>query len=117
MDAQRLQDNIYISTIHFLQERMFTLQLLPSPEDHQKSKNKGQKLTKEQKAMRDALVNEIAVLEEQKEQVQSFLMEAMSRRRFDDAQMLKESVDELLLEISMKRKELELYFDGQTWYK
>jgi len=51
------------------------------------------------------LEDEIMVLQEQSKQVEAYLVDATSRRRFEDAQMLKESLDELTLELSRKRDE------------
>ena len=93
---QKLQDNIYFSIIQFLQQHMFTLQLLP---DGNNNKDKNQ-------IEIETLENEILVLQEQKNQVEKFLLDATAKRRFEDAQMLKESLDELILEIHLKKQQL-----------
>ncbi len=82
---------------------MFTLQLLPHPTTTSDQKQK----TVEQQFLKDNLIKELLVLEEQSQQVEHFLVEAISRRKFEDAQMLKESYEELLEEISRKKVELQ----------
>jgi hypothetical protein len=101
--AQRLQDNIYFSIIQFLQNHMFTLQLLPNLEPP--SPLGKQSFTASEKETMKDLEDEIMVLQEQSKQVEAYLVDATSRRRFEDAQMLKESLDELTLELSRKRDE------------
>lgn len=86
---------------------MFTLQLLPSP--HQNDTTKSRILSSQDQASVQSLKKELSVLIEQSKQVEAYLVEATNRRRFEDAQMLKESLDEIGLEISRMQKELEGY--------
>ena len=88
---------------------MFTLQLLPSLTAEVRADGTVIKRpsTLEEKIACERIMKEISVLEEQYEQVRVFLVDATSRRRFEDAQMLKDSLDELAFEITLKRKELE----------
>ena len=85
---------------------MFTLQLLPTPGQHSNEALKNKVFTREEKLTIETLQREILVLQEQSKQVEGFLVEATSRRRFEDAQMLKESLDELTMEIARQRQEL-----------
>ncbi len=86
---------------------MFTLQLLPLPKAPGDAPVENRKtFTKDEKQAIHGIQKELQVLQEQSKQVEVYLVEATSRRRFEDAQMLKESLDELAMEISRKRKEL-----------
>lgn len=99
--TRRLEDNIYFATIQFLQAHMFTLQLLPVPKQSDISNSTVQ-------ASVVSLKKELAVLIEQSKQVETYLLEATTKRKFEDAQMLKESLDEIGIEISRMQKELEV---------
>lgn len=104
--TRKLEDNIYFSTIQFLQTHMFTLQLLPSPKQKD---TKSRVRSAQDQASVQSLKKELDVLIEQSKQVETYLVEATSRRKFEDAQMLKESLDEIGIEISRMQKELEGY--------
>lgn len=109
--TRKLEDNIYFATIQFLQTHMFTLQLLPSPK--QTSSTKSRVLSAQDQASVNGLKKELEVLIEQSKQVEAYLVEATSRRKFEDAQMLKESLDEIGIEISRMQKELGGYLENQ----
>ena len=86
---------------------MFTLQLLPSPKVPGDASLENRKIfTTQEKLVIQGIQKELEVLQEQSKQVEVYLVEATSRRRFEDAQMLKESLDELAMEMSRKRQEL-----------
>jgi hypothetical protein len=108
--TRKLEDNIYFSTIQFLQTHMFTLQLLPSPK--QEDNTKSRVLSAQDQASVQSLKKELEVLIEQSKQVEAYLVEATSRRKFEDAQMLKESLDEIGIEISRMQQELARYIQN-----
>ncbi|TPX72131.1 hypothetical protein SpCBS45565_g00526 [Spizellomyces sp. 'palustris'] len=93
--VQRLHHNISLSVIQYLQSHMFTLQLMP------KVNKKGA----ESPAIASIIIDpELEVLEQQYKQVEVFLQDSLKRRRFEDANALKESLQELGREIEARKR-------------
>ncbi|KND00886.1 uncharacterized protein SPPG_09166 [Spizellomyces punctatus DAOM BR117] len=93
--VQRLHHNITLSVIQYLQSHMFTLQLMP------KVNKKGV----ESPAIASITIDpELEVLEQQYKQVEGFLQDSLKRRRFEDANALKESLQELGREIEARKR-------------
>ena len=107
--VRKLEDNVYFATIQFLQAHMFTLQLLPTPKK-QGENSKSRVLSEQEKLSVQSLKRELSVLIDQSKQVEAYLVEATSKRKFEDAQMLKESLDEIGIEITRMKQELDGYF-------
>ena len=108
-----LADNIYFSTIQFLQLHLFTLQLLPSPKKIS-YQSKSLVMSAQDQMSIERLRKEMNALMEQRFQLEKSLVETTSKRKFEDAQMLKESLDEIITEIVRKKRELEEYGENDS---
>ncbi|KAJ3187860.1 carboxypeptidase Y-deficient [Gaertneriomyces sp. JEL0708] len=103
-DTQRLQRNVSLAIFNYLQNHMFTLQMMPKVGAQGVPANGHSVHTASQI---EALTQEIEIMEEQYSQVSTFLDDAIRRRRLEDAQALKESVEDLRVAIETKRKEVQ----------
>ncbi|RKO90920.1 FYVE zinc finger-domain-containing protein [Blyttiomyces helicus] len=117
-DTRRIQENISLSTLQFLQTHMFTLRLMPnagrrapapqtvvissSPSSPAPPKPK-RAAEPPKRPLSPGTQAELDVLEEQRRQVEGFIDEAVRRRKLEDAAMLRESLMELEDEIERRR--------------
>ncbi len=83
---QRLGENIARAIGIYLQENMFTLQLLPKP-----------RTAKKESLMEKQRRN---ILEDQRQQIEILYYQALEKRRLDDAQALKANLEEIERELS-----------------
>ncbi|KAJ3280227.1 carboxypeptidase Y-deficient [Borealophlyctis nickersoniae] len=107
---RRIESAISTSIVQYLQIHMFTIQLLPKPVSSSSSSPVPQNVNI------TALVEakqQLQVLETQEEQVRGFLDDAVRRRRFEEVEMLKESLSEVVEEVDRVRRVVrELEGDG-----
>ena len=110
--TRKLHDNIHIAIIQYLHENMLTLQLMPSTMEQQATN-----ATKSEnvvfKSAQDEVVylqhqQTVLVLDEQRRQIETSLVDATSRRRLEDAMALRENLNELQIEIENIKQQMEL---------
>ncbi|KAJ3128841.1 carboxypeptidase Y-deficient [Nowakowskiella sp. JEL0407] len=115
---QRFHKNYHLATVQYLQSHMFTIQLLPNvssrlstptlpkKESNPKIVAKTISTVSESsdwvmvppKSKEDAQLM-IEVLQQQRDQVDGFLKDAMKRRKFEDAKSLQTALEEIEIEI------------------
>ncbi|KAL2911890.1 carboxypeptidase Y-deficient [Polyrhizophydium stewartii] len=123
--TRRLQDNMHLAAVQFLQANMLTLQLMPSSRTEAdaaaseaaangagsgaQSGLAGLKAAQlsfaspEDEEKYRALEAEVAVLEEQMAQLEGLLIDATTRRRLEDARAIDENLGELRSAVNDKR--------------
>ncbi|KAH7908589.1 FYVE zinc finger-domain-containing protein [Hygrophoropsis aurantiaca] len=98
----RVQNAILTRANLFLQKHMFPLQSLPKPKKHNKSSSSSSPSPSAGPAQIDpdsALAHALQPLLEQEALLESFVEEAMTRRKFEDAKTLKTNLGEIRGEI------------------
>ncbi|KAJ3250578.1 carboxypeptidase Y-deficient [Boothiomyces macroporosus] len=90
--TRKLQDNVHLAIIQYLQTHMFSLQLLPN--------------TSSQEPAVEYLDTEIIVIQDSIVQLKRQLQDSVSRRKFEDAESIRMQLSELeqQLEILMESK-------------
>ena len=118
--STRLHINIHLATAQYLQANMFTLQLMPKVfkdmpmqfktlndvVGHGADLSKMRILTAAEREELNKLKKDLAVLLEQLSQLESFIADATKKRRFEDATSLKESLEELTMEVEVIKNKI-----------
>ncbi|KAJ3301223.1 carboxypeptidase Y-deficient [Kappamyces sp. JEL0829] len=91
---RRFQDSVFVALMSWLQQNMFTLQLMPS-------------VAKRKEAELPPIQHEaVLVIEETIDQLNEALREAIARRKFEDAEAIRGQLHELSQELELKKADL-----------
>ncbi|KAJ3095992.1 carboxypeptidase Y-deficient [Phlyctochytrium planicorne] len=107
---RKLQDNIHVAMVHYLQNNMFTLHMMPRTTKELVFHEANGKipLSADEQARLDAAKTALAAMETQEEQLRAFIEDATRRRKLEDVAMLKESLGEVVLEVDRLRREVDI---------
>ncbi|ORY39499.1 FYVE-domain-containing protein [Rhizoclosmatium globosum] len=107
---QKLQDNIQMYIIQYLQTKMFSLTLMPkvTPPPGSNLMSKVQSTTLAEMQRIDAANKALEVMEDQEKALRVQLEDALKRRKLEDAGALREALEEVEREIVMLKKDLRL---------
>ncbi|KAJ3078145.1 carboxypeptidase Y-deficient, partial [Rhizoclosmatium hyalinum] len=107
---QKLQDNIQMYIIQYLQTKMFSLTLMPkvTPPPGSNLMSKVQTTTLAEMQRIDAANKALEVMEDQEKALRVQLEDALKRRKLEDAGALREALEEVEREIVMLKKDLRL---------
>ncbi|KAI8622571.1 FYVE zinc finger-domain-containing protein [Chytriomyces sp. MP71] len=109
---QRLQDNLQISIIQYLQAHMFTLSLMPKVTPPAGAATAGSSASKIQEVKfsdmqrLDAASKALEVMEGQEAMLRTQLEDAVRRRRLEDAGALREALDDVEAEVARLKEEV-----------
>ncbi|KAI8847031.1 FYVE zinc finger-domain-containing protein, partial [Chytridium lagenaria] len=109
---RKLQDNIHISTIQYLQK-----QHVHPPHDARTTREmlhheSGKPLSADEARRLDAAKTALAAMETQEEQLRAFIEDATRRRKLEDVAMLKESLGEVVMEVDRLKREVDGLLSG-----
>ncbi|KAG4304298.1 hypothetical protein PORY_002273 [Pneumocystis oryctolagi] len=100
MTVQKLQTSIHLEANRFLQKNLCSLQFLP---DFLKKQNSNTNLQGVSVSSNDGRIEELEILEEQRQHVQNWIKEASQRRKYDEVASLLDNFRMLSLEIEKMR--------------
>lgn len=108
----KLQTNIHVAIINYLQANMFTLQLIPKVTSSNSTPTNASSnditiiptLTIQELDALDAARKQLVVLSDQKELIDRMIAEATKRRQLEDVSILQENVRDIEAEIEVHRR-------------
>ncbi|KAJ3213651.1 carboxypeptidase Y-deficient [Dinochytrium kinnereticum] len=113
---RKLQDNIHVSSVQYLQNNMFTLHMMPRTTKELQFHDTNGKipLSAEDQRRLESARTTLAAMETQEEQLRAFIEDATRRRKLEDVAMLKEALSEVVTEVDRVKREVEILMSGES---